>query len=95
VRYDLRGKVAKLAAPFADPADAKGATARKMVPPNEGAFYPVTEFFDVRLDSASYSTEPNMGHKVGAGKRFVNTVFTIRNKGRAPLATPLPISAPT
>jgi hypothetical protein len=22
-----------------------------------------------------------MGHKVGAGKRFVNTVFTIRNKG--------------
>jgi hypothetical protein len=81
VRYDLRAKAVKLAAPFAGPEDAKGATARKMVPANAGAFYPVTEFFDVRLDSANYSTEPNMGHKVGAGKRFVNAVFTIRNKG--------------
>jgi hypothetical protein len=81
VRYDLRGKVAKLAAPVADPADAKGATARKMVPASAGTFYPITEFFDARLDSATYSTEPNMGHKAGAGKRFVNTVFTIRNKG--------------
>ena len=61
------GKVSPLTAPFADPADASGATARASVPAETGTFYPMG-FFDARLDSV----------KVEPGQ--LNAVFTVRNR---------------
>ncbi|HEX8237127.1 MAG TPA: DUF4352 domain-containing protein [Abditibacteriaceae bacterium] len=84
VRYDLRGKVQKLTAPFADPADPKGATARKVIPANTGVFYPVTDNWDARLDSVTYSTEPLMKRAPGADKRYAYAIFTIKNKSLKP-----------
>ncbi|HEX9995546.1 MAG TPA: DUF4352 domain-containing protein [Abditibacterium sp.] len=78
VRYDLRGKVAKLAAPFAEPKD--GATALKLVPVKAGQFYPVTDRFDARLDSVTYSSDKLQNRAPSAGKRFVIATFTLQNK---------------
>jgi hypothetical protein len=64
---DLSGKVTPLPAPFADPADATGATARPLVPAESGKFYPMG-FFDLRLDSVA----------IEAGR--LTTIFTIKNR---------------
>ncbi|RYX83825.1 DUF4352 domain-containing protein [bacterium] len=81
IRYDLRGKVTKLVAPFGDPADAKGATASRLVAAKAGAFYPVTDYFDARLDSVTYTTEPIKTYAAGTGKQYCTAIFTIKNKG--------------
>ena len=77
IRYDLRGKVQKLSAPFGDK---DAANALKVVPAKAGTFYPVTDFFDARLDTVSYSTEPIKGAAPGAGKKYCVATFTIQNK---------------
>jgi hypothetical protein len=82
VRYDLRGKVQKLAAPFADAKDA--ANALKLVPAKAGAFFPVTDNFDARLDAIAYSAEPIMGQAPKKGSRYCVATFTIQNKGLKP-----------
>lgn len=79
IRYDLRDKVKPLPAPFADPADTTGATARKEVAAQAGTFYP-TGAFDTRLDEVAYVPGPLKGHEAGAGKRFLSAVFTIKNR---------------
>ncbi|HEX8235748.1 MAG TPA: hypothetical protein VF600_07305 [Abditibacteriaceae bacterium] len=84
VRYDLRGKAGKLGAPYADPADKKGATLRKMVPAKVGTFYPVTDLFDVCIDKVSYSTDALASREPGTGKRYVIANATLKN--RAPRA---------
>ena len=43
LRYDLRGKIKPLPAPFADPADSSGATALGEVPASTGTYYPAYE----------------------------------------------------
>lgn len=55
LRYDLRGKVKGLAAPFADPNDPTGMTALASVPARIGDYYPVGNF-DIRLDEVSTET---------------------------------------
>ena len=82
IRYDLRDKPAKLAAPFVDPEDAKGVTPLKLVPAKAGEFYPVTDFLDARLDSISYSTEAISGVAPGTANRYCNAIYTLKNKGR-------------
>jgi hypothetical protein len=84
VRYDLRGKVAKLAAPFGDAKDA--ATALKLVPAKAGVFFPVTDHYDARLDSVAYTSEPIKGRAPDTGKRFFVATFTFQNK--SPIARP-------
>jgi hypothetical protein len=64
---DSSGRVTALPAPFADPTDASGATARLLVPAEARVFYPMG-FFDTRLDSVA----------VDAG-RFT-AIFTIKNR---------------
>ncbi len=64
---DLSGKVSPLPAPFSDPADASGATARPVVPAEAGTFYPMG-FYDVRLDLVA----------IDAGR--LTTIFTIKNR---------------
>lgn len=85
VRYDLRGKASKLAAPFADPADAKKATALKLVPAKTGVYYPVVDVMDVRIDSISYTTEFLAGRQPGAGQRFCTAAATIKNRSNRPV----------
>jgi hypothetical protein len=80
VRYDLRGKVAKLSAPYAEPTDPKGATARKIVPGKQGVFYPVTDFFDVKIDSITYADEVGK-RRADDGKRYCIATATIQNRG--------------
>ncbi|BCM93379.1 hypothetical protein IAD21_05270 [Abditibacteriota bacterium] len=81
VRYDLRGKVTKLTAPFGDASDASGATAPRLVPAKAGGFYPVTDLFDARLDAVAYTTDPINSAVVSKGKRYCTAIFTLKNKG--------------
>lgn len=85
VRYDLRGKVSKLVAPFADPADPKGATAPKQIPAVMGTAYPVTDNFDVSVDKVTYTTEPMGGRKPDAGKHYCVATVTIKNRTTKPV----------
>jgi len=81
IRYDLRGQAQKLIAPFADPADATGATALRLIPATAGTFYPVTDHFDARLDAVTYTTEPIKARAPGAGKRYCVATFMLLSKG--------------
>ncbi|MBC8142147.1 MAG: DUF4352 domain-containing protein [Armatimonadetes bacterium] len=78
IRYDLRGKVASLAAPFADAADAAGASALKEVPVAAGVSVPLG-VFAARLDSVADVSEPILTREPGKGNRFVTVTFTIKN----------------
>ena len=82
VRYDLRGVAKKLPAPYADPSDKSGATALKTVEATSGTWYPVTDFFDARLEKVEYSTNKFDGRELGAGNRYCIAMFTIRNGGK-------------
>ncbi|HWG84138.1 MAG TPA: hypothetical protein VNT60_01550, partial [Deinococcales bacterium] len=57
VRYDLRGKVKALTAPFAETTDASGVTAAETVTAKAGTYYPGKNF-DLKLDSVAFSSEP-------------------------------------
>jgi hypothetical protein len=78
LRYDLRGKTTKLAAPFADPADASGASALEEVPAEIGKFYPAQKF-DIKLDSVAYSTNKILNKTPAANQRFLVATFTVKN----------------
>lgn len=79
IRYDLRGKVKPLPAPYADTADTSGAMAMKTITGVVGAYHPLG-FYDAKLESVSYVSGPVAGSSPGDGKRFVSAVFTIRNR---------------
>jgi hypothetical protein len=83
LRYDLRGKVKPLPAPFSAPEDPTGATARTAdVPAEMGQSYPLMQF-DAKLVSAGYAAGPFGEHEPAEGNRFLVAVFTIKNQGRA------------
>lgn len=79
LRYDLRGIVKPLEAPFADPADPSGATALATIPGQKGAFYP-SHRFDIRFDGAAFADSAG-ARKAERGKRFVVATLTARNIG--------------
>ena len=79
IRYDLRGKVKGIPAPFADPSDSTGATARSEIPAAVGINYPTGEY-DIRLDSVGYTKQTISGREPGAGTRFFTAIFTIKNR---------------
>ena len=81
LRYDLRGKVKALAAPFADAADST--TARTDVPAELKTFYPGANF-DLKLDSVSYTPGPIGSFEKEDGKRFVVLNVTLRNATTVP-----------
>ena len=78
IRYDLRGKVKPIPAPFADPADPTGATARKEVPAVAGAIHPIG-LFDARLEETGYTTQTLNDTEPEEGHRFFTAIFTIKN----------------
>lgn len=78
LRYDLRGKVKSLPAPFADPSDPTGATALEVVPAKAGTYYPMQKF-DMRLESVSYSSEPMNKQAPAEGKQYLIATLSIKN----------------
>jgi hypothetical protein len=78
-RYDLRGKVKPLAAPFADPSDASGFSAYSEVPAQMGTYYP-TGVFDIKLDGAAYTHDTLYEHEPSEGARFLLLNATIKNQ---------------
>jgi hypothetical protein len=76
LRYDLRGKVKQLAAPFA--ADAAGASARTEVTATPATFYPLMRF-DARLDSTAFSSAALGEHTLEEGQRFLLATVTLKN----------------
>jgi hypothetical protein len=83
VRYDLRGKVKPLPAPVADPADPSGATVRKAIPAEADVYYPLGAF-DVKFESAAYTSEPLQSDGPGDGNRYLTATFRIKNATNAP-----------
>lgn len=81
VRYDLRGKVKPLAAPFADPEDKTGSTPLSEVQGKMGAWLPVGRY-DVRFDKAEYSTAPMAGEELPEGSRCLLVYLMLKNKTR-------------
>ena len=82
LRFDLKGKVTPLAAPYADPSDPTGCTALKEVPAVMGTWYP-TGRFDIRLDSASYTNETYVEYAPEEGRHHLLLNVTIKNPAGA------------
>lgn len=80
--FDLRGKVTALPAPFADPADATGATARERVPAEFGVAYPFNRFSITVERVESVSTALDAGEPE-RGSRFL--VFTLLMQNQTPV----------
>lgn len=79
LRYDLRGKVKGLTAPYADPADSAGATALATIAAKSGTTYPVG-MFDFKFDSAEYNSASTMGEAtLDEGERFFVAKFSLKN----------------
>lgn len=78
LRYDLRGKVKPLSAPFADPADASGSTALEEVPVKAGSYYPL-KYFDLRLETVSFTTDPMNKKGPEGGRRYLVATIAIKN----------------
>ncbi|MVN87090.1 hypothetical protein GO986_09950 [Deinococcus sp. HMF7620] len=79
LRYDLRRVTGPLAAPYADPADASGASALGAVPAKVGQSYPL-ESFDLRLETTALSTEVLDGRAPRSGHRYVVATVVLKNQ---------------
>ena len=79
LRYDLRGKIAPLPAPIADPADATGATALETVTGAVGAAYPYANF-DITVEGFSYSNKPLTDEELEEGQRYLFITVLMKNK---------------
>ncbi len=78
LRYDLRKVVKALVAPFADSADAAGATAKNEVVAEVGKFYPLLKW-DIKLASAAYVAGPLGEHEVAEDQRFFVATVALKN----------------
>lgn len=78
VRYDLRGKVKPLPAPYADASDPKGATVAAAVPAKAGAYYPLLHH-DVRFDGqVAFGDQAVANQKPPEGMRWAIVGLTLR-----------------
>lgn len=79
LRYDLRKVTTPLAAPYADPADATGTSARSAVPAVPGRSYPL-ENFDLRLETVAFSDEVLDGRAARSGSRYLVATIVLNNQ---------------
>jgi len=79
VRYDLKGKVKPLAAPFADRADKSGATALAEVPAQQNVYYP-TGLFDMKVTGFSYTSSAINGEDPPEGGRYLVVTMAVTNQ---------------
>lgn len=80
LRYDLRGAVKGVPAPFADARDASGATALKDAPAKLGVTY-ATGRYDMTFESVTFSSEALLDRTPPAGKRYVLATVALTNRG--------------
>jgi len=73
IRYDLRGKVKGLPAPYADPSDSSGATVPSVIPAKMGEYYP-SGVFALKLEGISYTTDPIGDSRPGNGQFMIATM---------------------
>ena len=78
LRFDLRGKLKQLAAPFADPADATGCTALVEVPAEATVAYPCKNF-NVTLESTADVTTALAGEAPDEGARYLVATLSLKN----------------
>lgn len=78
LRYDLKGKVKALPAPYADPADTTGASALSNVAAKIGTVYPLGEF-SMKVDGTSFRDNPLSGAEMGEGNHYLVLNVTIKN----------------
>ena len=78
LRYNLKGKIKPLSAPYADPADSTGATALKKVTAKTGEFYPIG-VFNFALNSTSFSNKEIEDFELEEGNRYFVINATIKN----------------
>lgn len=76
-RYDLRGTVKGLVAPYADPQSKDGSVALDVVQGRTGTYYPAE--LDVRLDRVETVSRPLLGQDVPEGGRLLVLYVTLRN----------------
>ena len=76
-RYDLKGQVTPLAAPFANPAVKDGSAALDEIPGKAGVFYPAV--LDVRADKVDVPASQPDGMDVGSGQKVVVVYLTFHN----------------
>lgn len=76
LRYDLRGAVQALPAPYADPQNPLNVQAS--LPAQAGSYFQVGAL-DLRLDAAAFSDSPIGGSKPADGHRFLIATFSVRN----------------
>jgi len=81
LRYDLRGKVKGMSAPFADPNDNSGATALQSIPAQVGTSYPLGNF-DLKLESASFSDKPVGDQELEEGARNLVLICSAKNRSK-------------
>lgn len=82
LRYDLRGKVKALAAPFADPNTPGGVTALAEVPAETGKFYPLLNH-SIKLVSTAYRDTALGDIEPEEGKRFFIATFVLKGEAAA------------
>jgi hypothetical protein len=78
LRYDLKGKVKPLVAPYADPADPSGASALANTPAKFGTSYPLGEF-NFNLEGTSLSEDAIAGWELAEGNRYLALNATVKN----------------
>jgi hypothetical protein len=84
--FDLRGKVTALPAPFADPADSTGATARERVPAQFGTAYPCNRF-SVTVEKVESVAAALDAGEPARGSRFL--VFSLLMRNQTPVENSL------
>ena len=78
LRFDLHGKVKPLTAPYADPADASGATPLTEVPAECNKPYPFASL-EVTLQKMEYTTTVRSDDKLKDGERALMLTWHVKN----------------
>lgn len=84
LRYDLKGNVAALPAPFAEPSDPSGATARDVIPASVRTFYPAPSL-DLNVESIALTTQAIAGRTPASGQQFLLITVLVKNTLNRPL----------
>lgn len=83
-RFDLRGQIAPIPAPFADPNVPDGSSALTFFPAQFGVYYPGKTSF--KMDRVEYSTAPWFdGTNPPEGGRWLVLYYTVKNITKAPI----------
>ena len=94
LRYNLKGKIKPLAAPFIDPKDKTGIIALAQVPAEVGTYYPLTEL-DVKFESATYSQKSTSSEDSEESSEESTRVLDIRLTAKNDSPNPLDIDVST